>query len=256
MSITRSAARTVLIAAAFVLSFATLSSGAERLSALPKAERGAWGAVGVVASKGPDGPVACSGTLVAADLVVTAAHCVAHDTGLMEGIQFIAGLDGTRRIATSSAVEVLRFPVWDHAKGHNRIRLDLAVLRLGRLIPADKQKPIDLLPPEQSLPAAGALLGYQKSRGNSLYGRFGCTLERSRALGVLTSDCLATKGNSGGPVLVKDGDDWLLAAVIVAIDEDQGTTFLVEANGWLFAQVKAAENRETARAAKPSDARP
>lgn len=235
-------------AAPFCLA-ATMVPASDRLTALPQEDRAQWSAVGLVTSKGPDGAVLCSGTLVAPDFVITAAHCVAHKTGLMEGIQFIAGMDGTRRVATSSAVEVIRYPVWDHATKSNRLRLDLAGLRLGRLIPQDKVRAAKLVPEDSALPHKGALLGYQNSANKALHGRFDCTLERSQTISVLVSDCAVTNGNSGGPVMVKKGDDWLMVGIIVARNESSGVSMLVEVNDWLRELVRVAQKRETVRSA-------
>ena len=117
-----------LMYAALLFFTMTAVPASEQLTILPEEDRAAWRAVGLVASKGPDGTVMCSGTLVTPDLVVTAAHCVAHKTRLMDSIQSFAGLNRTRRASTSSAIEVLRYPVWDHATGKKQ-----GAHRLGRI---------------------------------------------------------------------------------------------------------------------------
>ena len=163
------------------------ASASDRLTALPPDERAAWSAIGVIASQGREGVVQCSGVLVAPDLVITAAHCTTKNTGLMDSLQFIAGLDGSRHIASSSAVEIIRHPVWDYASGKNKLRVDLAALRLSRLIPAGKVQAAKLREASRPLAQSGGFFGYQKSAEKSLHGRFGCALTQSLLPNVVTS---------------------------------------------------------------------
>ena len=236
------------MAACLLIAGSTTALSAETLAELPPEERVKWPSVGVVTSRGRDGTVECSGILVAPDLVITAAHCTTNVTGLMNGLRFIAGLNGSRRVATSSAVEIMRHPAWGFASGKQRLQYDLAVLRLGRLIPSDKVQPAKLLPGRLPLPQRGVLLGYQKSAGRSLHGQLNCALMRRRPAGVVTSNCQVTDGNSGGAVMVQTEGAWWLAAVIAARQDPGGKAIAIAVNTWLRGLVSDAMVREEQRA--------
>jgi hypothetical protein len=220
---------------------------AQPLPALQPEERSEWAAVGVVSSRGSDGTSICSGTLVAQDLVITAAHCTTNKQGLLDSILFTAGKNGARLAATSSSVEVIRHPVWAYASGATKLKFDIAVIRLGRLITPDKVRPIALVPAESSPPEKGALLGYQDSAEKSLHGSFDCSLSPAPEPGVIASDCQVTGGNSGGALLVRGDHGWQLAGVLVAHKNPEGTALAAEVNDWLRRHVKAALQREERR---------
>ena len=224
------------------------ASASDRLTALQPDERAAWSAVGMITSEGRDGAVQCSGVLVAPDLVITAAHCTTKNTGLMDRLQFTAGLDGSRLAASSGVVKIIRHPAWDYATGKNKLRLDLAALRLGRLIPNEKVPPAKLRAASQPLAQSGALFGYQKSADSSLHGRFGCTLTQGPLPDVITSDCKVTDGNSGGAVMVREDGEWRLAGITVARQNPGDAAISLEVNTWLQDLVSAAEARAAQRA--------
>lgn len=237
------------LSALFILVATTSSMASERLVVLPPDERPLWAAVGTFSTKGVAGVAGCSGILVAPDLVITAAHCTKKNTGLLDSRMFIAGLDGSRRLATSGAAKIVRHPVYDFTRGNNAFRFDLAVVQLGRPIDADIVEPVALFPQGSALPNNGALLAYRRNAKTSLHGRFDCTLKQTLALGMITSDCIVTSGNSGGAVMVKDGSDWKLAGIIVARNEPEGTAIALELNDWLRDLVRDAKKREAQRAA-------
>lgn len=225
------------------------SAQSEPLPALDVEKRLVWTAIGVVNAEGTKGASSCSGTLVAPDLVVTAAHCTTKKEGLLDSLHFIAGQNGTRFVADSGSIEIIRYPVWSHASGAIKYRFDLAVVRLGRLIPREKVRPVSLVPVENTLSKTGALLGYQNAPGKSLHGRFDCQLAPTSSLGLIASNCRVISGNSGGAVLVNGGNGWELAGVIVARKEPEGTALAVEVNDWLRGHVSEALKREALRSA-------
>lgn len=232
------------------LGFGAVAVSADTLPPLPAEERLALPAVGFVRTKGPEKQVVCSGTLVAQDLVITSAHCTMKYVGLMNTVEFIAGRNGTRFIASSGAQEIIRHPVWSHAAGFGKHRYDIAVLRLARPIAAEYVAPISLLPENAPLPERAALVGYQNSPVKLLHGRYDCALNPTTKLGLMTSDCPASKGNSGGAVLTKRNNGWHLAGVIVAQEARTKSALLAELDDWLRGHVKDALKREQRRSAR------
>jgi hypothetical protein len=241
------------------LIMATLFLSAAQTAALPPLEpdsRLEWPAIGVVNAFGTEGGSSCSGTLVAPDLVITAAHCTVKKAGLLDGLHFIAGRNGSRIMADSGSVEIMQYPAWGVAPDAMKLRFDLAVIRLSRQIPSDRVRPVDLFPKNAFLPETGALLGYQHSPDNELRGRFDCPLSAQSHVGTISSGCQVSSGNSGGAVLVETADGWQLAAVIVARREPEGTAVAVAINDWLRQLVSEAWARDAKRAARVENERP
>lgn len=222
---------------------------AQTLSVLDMNDRQAWTALGVVKARGTKGASSCSGTLVAPDLIVTAAHCTTSKDGLLASLLFSAGQNGTRLIASSGSVEISRHPAWAYASGSTQYRFDLAVVRLSRPIYSDKVRAVPLVPPKTEWPKTGALMGYQSVPGNVLHGRFDCPLTSMVPLGLVASECRVISGNSGGAVLVNIDSKWQLAGVIVARREPEGTALAVAINDWLRRHVNDALKREEQRLA-------
>lgn len=197
-----------------LLCFAT-TAAAQDLPVLPAQDHATWQAVGRVNAAGYRKREMCSGTLIAPDTVLTAAHCVAGTDGfgpLPEDFTFVAGwLRGTAADSISGA------SLWVHPRAYNEgqldIRFDVALLTLER--PTD----IAPLPLMSSDPAAVyGILGYSTRRPHMLGAVFDCAGHVSSA--ILRLDCPVTAGNSGGPVVTKTDKGWAVAGVISAMGRD------------------------------------
>ncbi|WP_245897187.1 trypsin-like serine peptidase [Roseobacter denitrificans] len=206
-----------------------------------------WTAVGVVIAQGNDGGSSCSGTLVAPDLIVTAAHCTTQKEGLLGSLRFFAGQDGTRFVASSGSIDVIRHPEWAAATGAARYQFDVAVVRLSRPIPRNVVSPMLLMPHKTPLPESGAFLGYQNPTAPRLHGRFGCALFSRSSQRLFTSDCPVIRGNSGGAIAVRLEQNWYLAGTIVARREPEGTALAAHLDDWLRGHVSNALAREARR---------
>ena len=188
-------------------------------------------AIGRLNSAGYNRTEMCSGTLIAPDRVLTAAHCVLDPRdGYAKRISDMVFVAGWDRGAHAGAARVASVVVHPDAFKDGRFDLDhdLAVVTLDH--------PLDIPPLALgSGPAAGplTLLGYRRSRPHVLSRTEGCS-GRARG-GLWDIACPAEKGQSGGPVLYGTGSQRRVVAVLVA-KSDHGA-LVVPVDGWLRRQM-------------------
>jgi protease YdgD len=155
----------------------------------------------------------CTGALIAPAVVLTAAHCLYNRlTRTMLRPQSVHVLFGYDRGSYRWHRLVLRYTLGPGYDGRKRglQRADWAQLELESAIPAA----VAPLPVTTRIPLASApvaLAGYNQDRAQILMADTQC-----RVLGIAIVDgrrfiahnCDATRGTSGGPLIVRDGGVW------------------------------------------------
>ncbi|MEL7462196.1 MAG: trypsin-like peptidase domain-containing protein [Pseudomonadota bacterium] len=149
----------------------------------------------------------CTGTLIATNLVLTAAHCVYARGGQRrraDSLTFRAGLTDGEVIAESAIARVVAHPAYvaGNPPDWNNVRHDVALLELATAIPSNVASPFRTDPPVR---AGGevSVVSFAAGREDALSRQRICGVIGENA-GLMAFDCDVYYGSSGAPVFFRD----------------------------------------------------
>jgi protease YdgD len=172
-----------------------------------------WKYVGALVMDSDEG---CTATLIADNVVVTAAHCIMNDNGVDADATFTTALgDHTARVVAYLIDR--RFNYRQFTTGNSQDGMDWALLRLDRPLGAQTgfAGVRNLTGQGRRIATAASLMqaGYAWDTGDNLAGVTACHMVAIHTDNTFEHQCDTTRGDSGSPFFVRNGDGFDVVGV-------------------------------------------
>jgi protease YdgD len=165
----------------------------------------------------------CSGVLIAPAMVLTAAHCLYNRrTGEMLQPLSLHVLFGYQRGEYRWHRLVTHFTVGLGYDGARTVpqTSDWARLELAEPVPAT---PLSVAEGAATVGMVVALAGYNQDKAQLLIADLACHVLRlaphPNGTTFLVHDCAGTRGTSGGPLLARRAQGWVVVGIAIAVGE-------------------------------------
>ncbi|WP_162798631.1 trypsin-like serine peptidase [Sulfitobacter sp. SK012] len=170
----------------------------------------------------------CTATLIAPNLVLTAAHCTYDSNGSgkprrAKELTFRAGFRNGKAQAERKVIQIARPEEYLYNSGdtERNIRTDVALLRLARPIETHIINPF-IVEPRPISSGTVSVVSYGQGRSELPSLQRECQV-LGATRGLMVMDCNVTFGSSGAPVFKRDGQRLRIASVISGTASFDGT---------------------------------
>ncbi|KPP87183.1 MAG: Secreted trypsin-like serine protease [Rhodobacteraceae bacterium HLUCCA08] len=177
---------------------------------------------------------ACTGVLIAPDLVLTAGHCGPGRDAPARALFVQIGWDGTGFALTLRAATYDRHPDAPEPRAltARNVGRDLALIRLAEPLPPALATPLPIAADGPALPSEPLTLAGYRNAGPP-GPQLSAPCDTAPLIdATLTAACRVVSGNSGGAVLRETPEGWELVAIISA--SGGGSAYAARPGAWVL----------------------